>query len=245
MAELKAASKKIYEKSNHKGVGAGFDSLSNYYVLGMKDEGVNFSKNINFTGSKSKKVINYYADGIKAGYFKTAGSAGYLSGDFSNQKVAMFVGTSAGEGFVKMGVGNKFQYGVAPRPSKYNMQQGTDIYMFNKGTAEQKAAAFMYIKYLLGKNQQLTWADQTGYIPVTNNVINSSAYKNSTKSKVPAQLDKAMKNLYSVPVVKNSNAAYTQLNSIMQNIFAQAKKGQNWNSQIDAGKTKLQSAWNQ
>ena len=114
-----------------------------------------------------------------------------------------------------------------------------------KYAAEQKAAAFMYIKYLLGKNQQLTWADQTGYIPVTNNVINSSAYKNSTKSKVPAQLDKAMKNLYSVPVVKNSNAAYTQLNSIMQNIFAQAKKGQNWNSQIDAGKTKFQSAWNQ
>ncbi len=245
MSELKAASKKIYEKSNHKVVGAGFDSLSNYYVLGMKDEGVNFSKNINFTGSKSKKVINYYADGIKDGYFKTAGSAGYLSGDFSNQKIAMFVGTSAGEGFVKMGVGNKFQYGVAPRPSKYNMQQGTDIYMFNKGTAQQKAAAFMYIKYLLGKDQQLTWADKTGYIPVTNKVINSSAYKNSTKTKVPAQLDKAMKHLYSVPVVKNSNAAYTQLNSIMQNIFAQAKKGQSWNSQIDAGKTKFQSAWNQ
>lgn len=43
MSELKAASKKIYEKSNHKVVGAGFDSLSNYYVLGMKDEGVRTS----------------------------------------------------------------------------------------------------------------------------------------------------------------------------------------------------------
>lgn len=245
MKELKSAAQTIYKKSNGKVVGAGFDSLSNYYVLGMKDRGVNFSKNINFTGSDSKAVINYYADGIKKGYFETAGSAGYLSGDFSNQKIAMFVGTSAGEGFVKMGVGNKFQYGVAPRPSKYNMQQGTDIYMFNKGTADQKAAAFMYIKYLLGKKQQLTWANKTGYIPVTNSVINSSEYKNSTKTKVPAQLTKAMKNLYSVPVVKNSNAAYTQLNSIMQSIFAKAKKGQNWNSAIDAGKTKFQSAWNQ
>lgn len=102
MSELKAASKKIYEKSNHKVVGAGFDSLSNYYVLGMKDEGVNFSKDINFTGSKSKKVINYYADGIKDGYFKTAGSAGYLSCDFSTKKIAMFVGTSAGKDSVKM-----------------------------------------------------------------------------------------------------------------------------------------------
>lgn len=245
MKELKSAAQTIYKKSNGKVVGAGFDSLSNYYVLGMKDRGVNFSKNINFTGSDSKSVINYYADGIKKGYFETAGSAGYLSGDFSNQKIAMFVGTSAGEGFVKMGVGNKFQYGVAPRPSKYNMQQGTDIYMFNKGTADQKAAAFMFIKYLLGKDQQLTWANKTGYIPVTNAVINSSQYKNSTKTKVPAQLNKAMKHLYSVPVVKNSNAAYTQLNPIMQSIFAKAKKGQNWNSAIDAGKTKFQSAWNQ
>lgn len=245
MDELKKASETIYKKSKGKVVGAGFDSLSNYYVLGMKDEGVNFTKNLNFTSSKSKKVINYYADGIKAGYFKTAGSDGYLSGDFSNEKIAMFVGTSAGEGFVKMGVGNKFQYGVAPRPSKYNMQQGTDIYMFNKGTAEQKAAAFMYIKFLLGKNQQLKWANQTGYIPVTNSVINSAAYKDSTTTKVPAQLSKAMKHLYSVPVVTNSNAAYTELNPIMQNIFAQAKKGKSWSSQIEAGKTKLQSAWNQ
>ncbi|MBD5430696.1 extracellular solute-binding protein [Lactobacillus sp.] len=245
MDELKKAAQTIYKKSKGKVVGAGFDSLSNYYVLGMKDEGENFTKNLNFTSSKSKKVINYYADGVKAGYFKTAGSDGYLSTDFSNQKIAMFVGTSAGESFVKLGVGNKFQYGVAPRPSKYNMQQGTDIYMFNKGTAEQKTAAFMYIKFLLSKKQQLTWANQTGYIPVTNSVINSSAYKNSTKSKVPAQLSKAMKNLYSVPVVTNSNAAYTELNPIMQNILAQAKKGKSWNSQIEAGKTKLQSTWNQ
>lgn len=245
MAELKSAAQTIYKKSKGKVVGAGFDSLSNYYVLGMKDEGENFTKNLNFTSSKSKKVINYYADGVKAGYFKTAGSAGYLSGDFSNEKIAMFVGTSAGEGFVKMGVGNKFEYGVAPRPSKYNMQQGTDIYMFSHGSADQKAAAFMYIKYLLGKDQQLKWASQTGYIPVTNSVINSSAYKDLSTTKVPAQLSKAMKHLYSVPVVTNSNAAYSELNPIMQNILAQAKKGKSWNSQIEAGKTKLQSTWNQ
>ncbi|WP_156402490.1 ABC transporter substrate-binding protein, partial [Lactobacillus psittaci] len=130
MAELKKAAKTIYEKSNHKVVGAGFDSLSNYYTLGMKDAGINFTSKINFTGSTSKKVINYYADGVKAGYFRTAGSEHYLSGPFANEKVAMYVGTSAGEGFVKKGVGTKFKYGVAARPSTYNMQQGTDIYMF-------------------------------------------------------------------------------------------------------------------
>lgn len=36
MSEVKAAAQTIYEKSNHKVVGAGFDDLDNYYVLGMK-----------------------------------------------------------------------------------------------------------------------------------------------------------------------------------------------------------------
>ncbi|MBA1393201.1 extracellular solute-binding protein, partial [Lactobacillus sp. XV13L] len=116
MDELKKDAQIIYTKSKHKVVGAGFDSLSNYYVLGMKNNGVNFSSKIDFAGDTSKKVINYYADGIKAGYFRVAGSEHYLSGPFANQKVAMYIGTSAGEGFVKQGVGNRFTYDVAPRP---------------------------------------------------------------------------------------------------------------------------------
>lgn len=245
MAELQAASKKIYEKSDHKIVGAGFDSLSNYYTLGMKDKGIDFTDKINFSGKDSKSVINYYADGVKAGYFRTAGSEHYLSGPFANQQVAMFVGTSAGEGFVKKGVGNKFTYGVAPRPSDYNLQQGTDIYMFSNASAMQKAAAFKYIKFLVSKSSQLTWANKTGYIPVNQSVINSSEYKDNKTMKLPAILDKAMTKLYSVPVTKNSNSAFTQLNPIMQSILSAAAKKQNINGQIQNGKAKFDSAWKQ
>ena len=236
MDELKQVSETIYKKSNNKVVGAGFDSLPNYYTLGMKNEGINFTDKINFTGAASKKVINFYADGIKKGYFRTAGSEHYLSGPFANEKVAMFVGTSAGEGFVKQGVGNKFTYDVAPRPGKYTLQQGTDIYMFNHASAEQKAAAFKYIKFLTSKSSQIKWANATGYIPVNNAAIKSSEYKNNKDIKLPAKLEDAMKHLYSVPVAKNSNAAFQQLSSIQQNIYASAQKGQNINSQINAGK---------
>lgn len=247
--EFKDVAETIYKKSNHKVVGAGFDSLPNYYTIGMKDEGVNFSDKINFSGPTSKKVINYYADGIKKGYFRTAGSEHYLSGPFANQKVAMFVGTSAGEGFVKQGVGDKFTYDVAPRPGKYTLQQGTDIYMFNHASAEQKAAAFKYIKFLVSQSSQLKWANATGYIPVNEKTIKSKAYKDNKSiklpAKLPAKLQDAMKHLYSVPVAKNSNAAFQQLSSIQQNIYAAAEKGQNINSQIEAGKQKFDAAWKQ
>ncbi|RVU70471.1 MULTISPECIES: extracellular solute-binding protein [Lactobacillus] len=245
MEELKQVSETIYKKSNHKVVGAGFDSLSNYYTLGMKDEGVNFSDKINFSGATSKKVINYYADGIKKGYFRVAGSEHYLSGPFANEKVAMFIGTSAGEGFVKQGVGNRFTYDVAARPGKYTMQQGTDIYMFKHASAMQKAAAFKYMKFLTSESSQLKWAMATGYIPVNNKVLDDKSYINNTQIKMPAKLHDAMRNLYSVPVEKNSNAAYSQLNSIMQNILSAAQKGQNVNSAITNGKAKFDAAWKQ
>ena len=54
-----------------------------------------------------------------------------------------------------------------------------------------------------------------------------------------------MKNLYSVPVEKNSNAAYTQLNNIIQNILSSAQKDQNINNAIDNGKSKFDAAWKQ
>ena len=41
MKELAQVSETIYKKSNHQVVGAGFDSLANYYTLGMKNEGIN------------------------------------------------------------------------------------------------------------------------------------------------------------------------------------------------------------
>ncbi|KRL61814.1 extracellular solute-binding protein [Lactobacillus psittaci] len=245
MAELKKAAKTIYEKSHHKVVGAGFDVMSNYYLLGLKDQGINFSNKVKFDSKASKKVINYYAEGVKEGYFRTAGSEHYLSGPLANGKVAMYVGTSAGEGFVKKAIAGRFQYGVAARPSTYNMQQGTDIYMFSKASAMQKAAAFKYIKFLLSKSSQLTWANATGYVPVNTKVVNDKAYKNNPKMKTPAIIADAMKHLYSVPVAKNSNAAYTQAGSNLEAILAAAAKKQNYNSLIKQGQAKLDAAWKQ
>lgn len=98
---------------------------------------------------------------------------------------------------------------------------------------------------MVSKSSQLKWANATGYIPVNESVVTSSEYKNNKSTKLPAKLEDSMKHLYSVPVSKNSNAAYQQLNSIMQNILSAAQKGQNVNSQINAGKQKFDAAWKQ
>lgn len=175
-----------------------------------------------------------------------ASANGYLSTDFGHQKVAMFISTCASEAYVKMGMGkNKFNYGVAPRPSKYNVQQGTDIYMFNKGTAEQKSAAFMFIKFMLSKRNQLKLAHVTGYMPVLKSILKSDDYKCSKDSKVAGILDKTTANIYNLKISKNENAAYFQLKSSMQAILLAAKKGDSVVPVIKANQLKLAHCWKQ
>ena len=232
--ELKEAAKTIYEKSNHEVVGAGFDSLNNYYAIGMKNKGVDFTK----------EVVKYYADGIRDGYFRTAGSDKYLSGPFQNKKVAMYVGSTAGESFVAKGAKEAgYEYGVAPRPDKFNLQQGTDIYMFEGSTTEeQRTAAFLYLKFLSSAESQLYWAQKTGYMPTVASVLEKDEYKKSG-SKVPAILADATKNLFSIPVVENSDPAFAEVRTILEKIFA--TQNGNVDQLIQDSKAQFDAAWNQ
>ena len=242
--ELKEAAKTIYEKSNHEVVGAGFDSLNNYYAIGMKNKGIDFTKELDFASDASKEVVKYYADGIRDGYFRTAGSDKYLSAPFQNKKVAMYVGSTAGESFVAKGAKEAgYEYGVAPRPEKVNIQQGTDIYMFQSASEEQRTAAYLFLKFLASPESQLTWAQATGYIPVVSKVLESAEYKNSN-SKVPAAIAEGKKELFSIPVIENADSAYAEITKIQEKVYSDVN-GSSVDKVLEASKAEFQSVWNQ
>ena len=242
--ELKEAAKTIYEKSNHQVVGAGFDSLNNYYATGIVNKGVQFNKDLDITSKESKEVVSYYAEGIKAGYFRTAGSDKYLSGPFANKQIAMYVGSTAGESFVAKGAKEGgYEYGVAPRPEKISIQQGTDIYMFQSASEEQRTAAYLFLKFLASPESQLTWAQATGYIPVVSKVLDSAEYKNS-KSKVPAAIAEGKKELFSIPVIENADSAYAEITKIQEKVYSDVN-GSSVDKVLEASKAEFQSVWNQ
>ncbi len=241
--ELKEASKTIYEKSNGSVVGAGFDSLNNYYAIGMKNKGVDFNKDLQLDSDESKEVINYYAEGVKDGYFRIAGSDQYLSGPFANEQVAMFIGSIAGEGYVKKDTEGKFEYGVSACPEKINLQQGTDLYMFTSASPEERTAAFEYMKFLTSPESQLEWAVSTGYMPVVQSVLDSDEYKNNPDTKVASELSEATKELFSIPVIENADSAYNEVRSIMENILSNTDK--DTDKLIKDSIPQLEDVWNQ
>lgn len=237
--ELKSVAKEITEKTGI--VGAGFDTLNTYYTTFLKSEGKVYDSSFDVTSDTSVKAVNYYLDGVKEGYFRIAGTDKYLSGPFSNEKVAMYIGSNAGENFVKQGVGDKFEVGVAPSPTGIALQQGTDLYVFSPASAEQKTAAYEFLKFLTTTENQIKWASATGYMPARTSALESEEYKNSGSLIAPILSD-ATKNLYTNPVVYGADAAYREAGTVMETILATPDTA-DVNKALEGFKSTFASIW--
>ncbi len=238
MDEFTNVAKEIKSKKNI--VGGGFDSLSNYYVTYLKNEGVIFDSKFDPTSQASVKAVNYYLDGIKQGYFRMAGTDKFLSGPFGAKDIGMFVGSNASESFITQGVNGKFDIGVAPYPAKYKMQQGTDLFIFSNATAEQQTAAFEYLKFLTTTDNQITWAKETGYIPVRTSALESDEYKNSGSLVAPILTD-ATQGLFTNPILVGADRAYRESATMLEGILADPNG--DFKSKLNDFKSTLATFW--
>ncbi|RSX52374.1 ABC transporter substrate-binding protein [Bifidobacterium callimiconis] len=215
--ELETTAKAIHDA---KGIpGAGFDSLQNFYSVYLSDHGSEFGKDLDVTSKASQDAFTYYQDGVRDGWLRTAGTDQYMSAPFASEKVGMYIGSSAGESFVKEGAAGKFTYAAAPEPSKHAIQQGTDIYMFTSASSQQRTAAYLYEKYLTGKDNQITWGVQTGYIPIRTSAITDSKYTSADTAIAPILAD-ATRNLIAAPIKPSSEQATTDVEKSLEAVLA-------------------------
>ena len=189
--ELKEVAKKI--KAEKDIPAFGWDALSNFYVTYLKNKGIDFGPDLDVTCPESIEAINYYLDGIKEGYFRIAGTDQYLSGPFANGQLAGYIGSNAGEVYVKEGVEGKFKYAAQAYPAEKAVQQGTNIYMFEGASDEAKDAAFRFLE--------------------------DENYKNAD-SEIPKILETASEKLFSRPLVPGSQQAYNDIASKLEEILS-------------------------
>ena len=152
----------------------------------------------------------------------------------------MYIGSNAGETFVKQGVGDKFEVGAAPYPSKPSLQQGTDVYMFSSATPEQRTAAYEYLKFMTTTESQITWAKETGYIPVRKSAIDSDQYKNSGSLIAPI-LAEATSDLYTNPILSGADSAFRESGTVLESILAAPNT--DVNKKLEDFKNSLNSIW--
>lgn len=240
MEEVVTVAKEYHKKTGNPAFG--FDSLSNYYTTMLNVQGQVFDDKFDPTSEASKKAVNYYLDGVKKGYFRIAGTDKYMSVSFGNQQVIMYVGSNAGESYVLEGTKGKFTPKAAKSPFSPTIQQGTDLYVFNSASDQQKAAAYKYLEFLTNTENQANWAVATGYIPVRKSAIESSVYQKS-KSMIAPILKDATEKLYSNPVLKGANSAYKEAGTVLEDILANPNKV-DVDAKLNTFKTTLEGLWN-
>ncbi len=212
MEELFEDAKKIKDATGV--VGVGFDSLINYLATTMSSNGIDTwmdkDGNFMFDDAKVEENIKIYQDAINAGYARTAGEDGYLSGPFGSGQVASFVGSTAGASYVDSGVDGKFEWGTFVLPSKKVIEQGANMVVFNTASPEEKLAAWKYIDFLLQDQNVVDFASATGYLPVTNSSIKSDAYKEILAKDTVAQTAVDTKDKFAtvIPQFKGANEIY-------------------------------------
>ena len=111
-----------------------------------------------------KKLYDENVFGIPADW----GEASYGSTPFKACKTVMTLGSSAGVANDTTS-GNKFDIGAAPVPyvnaqRKYVISQGANLALLDKGTREQRVAAWQLIKFL-SKYANGYFCSNTGYYP--------------------------------------------------------------------------------
>ena len=118
------------------------------------------------------------------------------------QKGAFDISSAAGYGFENKTVGGKFKLGITALPSgpagPVNELTGTNIVMFTGATADQKAAAWAFLKFIDSPAEQAGWSATSGYLPVTSQALSD-----------PVMQGFVAKNPYVTAAVSELDTAFT------------------------------------
>ena len=127
--------------------------------------------------------MQYIVDGIDAGWARTAGEDGFMSGPFGRGDVALYLGSSAGLSHVEPGAEESgISWSTAELPvygggEPLTLLAGNDLTVFSSATDEEQEGAAAFMNFLLQPENTAEWAMATGYVPVTNEGINTEVYQ--------------------------------------------------------------------
>jgi multiple sugar transport system substrate-binding protein len=111
--------------------------------------------------------------------------------DFANQKSAFALSTIASYPFIQTEAGNKFSLNEAPFPGgpagQFTSLYGTNLSIFNGVSDDTRNAAWDLMKFLTSTTSNVSFVQQTGYMPIRQTAFNDASLQSYYKQ-VPARM---------------------------------------------------------
>lgn len=131
---------------------------------------------------ESVEALEFVMDIIDEGYARTAGEDGFFSGPFGRGESALYIGSSAGTPHVApVAEENGVNWSTAELPT-YNDEEltlfaGNDLGVFSSASEEEVEAAVAFMAFLLEPENTAQWAIDSGYVPITEEGVNTEEYQ--------------------------------------------------------------------
>lgn len=219
--DLKEASKAIYEKTGVVGFCAdALIEVINTIILQSHDGKYvdTASKKLLFNDEETVKWIEWWAEGVKEGYFQIAPTTGdYNSSDLNNGAIASYIGSCAGLPFLDLSnIGG--EVGVVRMPYiDENHRQTTvsnrSIFGFKKSEAEDAAVA-KFAEYFITRDDE--WAEELSAYSPYFKIQESDAYKASVAENIALKaVGDQINDSVTIPAVTGSVTIRDELKKVM------------------------------
>ncbi len=222
--ELENCSKIIYEKAGISGFGT--DSVTDTYQCLIMQAGSGYinasTKTMDINETIAKQKLNWFTDGIKAGYFRLVGEDQYFSGPFGSQAVASYIGSSAGASYVEAAVGGAFEVACVPIPQegsvKYISSFGNNFACLSKDEAHARGA-YAFLKFFTSTDNIVEWAKGFGTVPVYSEALQSKDFQDfATTNKAVKALTEEISSIGMLASVPGSSNIRTEVDKMVQSV---------------------------
>lgn len=222
--ELAANSKKIYEETGM--VGFALDSLADFGIMQLKQNGLEYlnaeTKSVNWNDASTVTWLNYFAQGVKEGYFQLAPTTGdYNSGDISGHVLAAYIGSSAGVSYNNLG---DDELACAPVPqTEGSSTPWVQIWTRNiigfKSNETKEKAITEFALFFTNTENSAKWSIAFGGLSPYNDVESLSEYKDYVAGNIALQA-LANQNEYAgaLPIATGSTTVRTEIEKMIKKV---------------------------
>ena len=186
-SEVEECAKTIHQAYGIAGFGT--DSITDSFQGWVMQAGSGYidveKKQISIDRDIAIEKLNWFADGVKEGYFRLVGEDYYFSNPFGSKAVGMYIGSAAGVDYARYaipaeGQEGHFEMGCAPLPQegpvKYVSSWGS-TYVCLSEDADHARGVYTFLKYMTQEKVIVDWAIAFGATPAYKYGIENAKFR--------------------------------------------------------------------
>ena len=228
-SEVESVSKAIFEAYGVPGFGT--DSIVDTYQTLVMQAGSSYidvdTKSMAIDREIGIEKLNWFANGVKDGYFRLVGEDVYFSNPFGSQAVGMYIGSSAGVDYVYSAIPAEGEEGYFEVGAVAVPQEGSTKYISNWSYGdvclsldeEHARGVYEFEKYFTSAAVTVEWSKAFGSAVVYQDAIADPDFVEFSSTNIALQaLTDGLQYVGFIPSIYGTDTVRTEIDKMVQSV---------------------------